>query len=386
MKNILALLLVCFFFIACESNRNQSGGISDGRGNKPQQSARVKIEYASAFDVAYKEGYKIVTIKTPWQGSTSPIRYVLRHESTPTNPAIDSLGQEIIIPLKKVVCNSTSQVVLLETLGVIDCLKGFPQTQYIYSPDVLQKVESGNIQEVGAEAQMNLETILALSPDVVMAFNMGRENRQLNKLEELGVPVVINADYMEKTILGRAEWLKFMSVFFDKEAEATVFFDRVVQRYDSLKSLASRASVHPAVFSGTLYGGSWYMPGGQNYGSKLIQDAGGQYLWSKDNSTGWLNLDFEVVYEKAYTADKWIGVGGFQSLSELRDADERYGGFDAFRQGQVYSYTHRVNSAGANDYFESGIVRPDIILADHIKMIHPDLMPDYELFYYKQLE
>ena len=346
---------------------------------------QVSVEYATAFDIEYGDGYKLVTLKTPWQGSSSSLKYVLRHKENSLADSIKNLGKEIIIPIERLVCNSTSQIVFLEKLDLVDRLKGFPQTQYIYSPQIIEKVKSGSITDVGIEAKMNIEGILAIEPDVVMAFNTGNEDRQLNKLEELGVPVVINADYLETSALGRAEWIKFMSVFFDKEKEANFYFENTVFKYDSLASLVDDVN-EVTVFSGSLYGGSWFMPAAKNYGALLIANAGGEYLWQNDNDTGWLNLDFEVVYEKAHSTDVWIGVGGFESLSQLKEADPRYADFKAFKNKRIYSYVNRVNEAGANDYFESGVFQADVVLADHIKMIHPELLPDYKLYYYKRLE
>lgn len=128
------------------------------------------------------------------------------------------------------------------------------------------------------------------------------------------------------------------------------------------------------------------MPAGKNYGANVIASAGGDYLWKENEETGWLNLDFEIVFEKAWDADYWIGVSNFNSLKELKDSDERYGDFEAFKKGAVYTYMNRVNEKGANDYFESGNVNPDRLLADHIKIMHPELLPDYELYYYLKLE
>lgn len=346
---------------------------------------QVSVQYATAFDIKYGDGYKLVTLKTPWQGSSSSLKYVLRHKDNFLVDSIKNLGKEIIIPIERLVCNSTSQIVFLEKLNLVDRLKGFPQTQYIYSPQVFEKVKNGSIADVGIEAKMNIEGIMAIEPDVVMAFNTGNEDRQLNKLEELGIPVVINADYLETSALGRAEWIKFMSVFFDKEKEANSYFENTVLKYDSLASLVDDVN-NVTVFSGSLYGGSWFMPAAKNYGALLIANAGGEYLWQNDNNTGWLNLDFEVVYEKAHSTDVWIGVGGFESLTQLKEADPRYAHFKAFKNKRIYSYVNRVNKAGANDYFESGVLQAHVVLADHIKMIHPDLLPGYKLFYYKQLE
>ncbi len=79
-------------------------------------------------------------------------------------------------------------------------------------------------------------------------------------------------------------------------------------------------------------------------------------------------------------------MADFKSLDQMKDVDARYADFKAFKNKKVYTYTARVNEAGANDYFESGNVKPDLILADHIKILHPKLLPNYKLYYYKKLE
>lgn len=353
--------------------------------SKTENLGPIKVEYAVGFVVRYSEGYKIIELPNPWQGSRSPLTYVLRNMETPKVDSISDLGHEIIIPLESIICNSTSHLSLLEVLGLETKLKGFAQTKYVYSTQINQLIDSGLVAEVGIEAQMNVEQILDINPDAVMAFSTGQENKQLNKLKELGLNVIMNADYMESTLLGRAEWLKFIALFFDKEIEANLYFDGLVNRYDSLINIV-KVDKYPKVFSGTVYGSTWFMPAGQNYNAILINDAGGNYLWSDDKGTGWLNIDFEAVYEKASEAEYWIGASDFKSLKVLKSVDSRYADFNAFKWNQVYTYTNMINRKGANDYFESGNVNPDKILADHIKILHPELLPDYVLYYYKRLK
>ena len=375
------ICLILFAVFACNPAQKKE---SIENHSKAESFGPVKVEYAVGFDVRYSEGYKIIELPNPWQGSRSPLTYVLRNAETPKIDSISDLGNEIIIPLESIICNSTSHLSLLEVLGLETKLKGFAQTKYVYSPKINQLIDSGEVVEVGIEAQMNVEQILDISPDAVMAFSTGQENKQLNKLNELGLDVIMNADYMESTLLGRAEWLKFVALFFDKEVEANLYFDGLANRYDALINIV-KMEKYPRVFSGTVYGSTWFMPAGQNYNAILIKDAGGKYLWSDDNGTGWLNIDFEAVYEKASEAEYWIGASDFKSLEVLKSVDSRYADFNAFKLNQVYTYTNKINSKGANDYFESGNVNPDKILADHIKILHPELLPNYDLYYYKQL-
>jgi len=377
-------LTIFLLFGSCNVNNRQEAEIESTSEILVEQ-ATVSISHATGFKVQYANDYKIVVLNNPWQGSNKAITYVLRHITTAINDSIAHLGEEIIIPLESIVCNSTSHLILLEVLGLENKLKGFAQTKYVYSDKINALIDFGKVTEVGIDAKMNVEKILEINPDAVMAFNAGQEDKQLTKLKELGIGVLMNADYMEKSLLGRAEWLKYVALFFDKEKEANEYFDQLMIRYDSLIHLVQTTD-KPTVMSGTVYGSTWFMPAGKNYNAKLISDAGGQYMWHDDKGTGWLNLDFEVVYEKAAKAGYWIGAADFKSLVDLESVDARYADFEAFKNGNIYSYTARINAAGANDYFESGNVNPDFILADHIKILHPELLPDYELYYYKRLE
>lgn len=209
---------------------------------------------------------------------------------------------------------------------------------------------------------------------------------QFRKIEELGVPVVINAEYLEEHPLGRAEWIKFMALFLGKEKEADEVFKMIEKNYLSTKALTEKAEKKPTVLSGVVYSDAWFMPGGQNYAAKLINDAGCEYLWSSDSSKGFLQLSFESVYEKAHAADLWIGVGSYSTLEEIKNGDERYTKFNPYQTKQVYTFNARKGAKGGSEFLELGYLRPDMILNDLVKIAHPDLLPEYELYFHKKLE
>ncbi|MEP3387560.1 MAG: ABC transporter substrate-binding protein [Reichenbachiella sp.] len=377
MNKHLSFFLCLAFCISCTS-KQENGDASD-------QSIDSDIQYAERFDVKYQDGIKLITIDKPWQGSKEPLQYLLYTDSIPSKYLNDITLIKIKTPVQTIVSNLTTQLALMDELGVTDRLTGFAQTQFIYSSDILDRVEQGTVKEVGPDGSLDIESILDLNPDIILAFSSGTENRQLEKLKELGMNVVMNAGYMETSLLGRFEWIKFLGHLTGQEEKAKEVFDQKVMIYDSLKQLVIGRE-QPTVITGTLYGGTWFMPAGENYGANIISAAGGDYLWKEDQSSGWLSMDFESVFEKGYNADYWIGVASYTSLEQLRQADERYAEFEAFKNGNVYSYMARVNEEGANDYFESGNVNPEKLLADHIKIMHPELLPDYELYYYMKLE
>jgi iron complex transport system substrate-binding protein len=225
-----------------------------------------------------------------------------------------------------------------------------------------------------------------LSPDMVMGYTMNSDYGQFKKVEELNVPVVLNAEYLEKHPLGRAEWLKYMALFFNKEKEADSIFQSIEKEYLDTKALADGVKNKPTILSGIVYGDTWFLPGGQNYAAKLLRDAGYNYLWSENSSNGFLELSFESVYEKAHDAKFWIGVGSFTSLDEIEKADHRYAKFEPFKNRQVYTSNARKGSKGGSEFLELGYLRPDIILKDLVKIAHPELLPSYELYFHKKLE
>ena len=227
--------------------------------------------------------------------------------------------------------------------------------------------------------------LMELSPDVVMDFGYGNEYDKYKSIQKVGIPVIMNADYMEETPLGRAEWIKFAGLFFDKEKEADSIFNVIKNKYASLKKLAENGVTKPTVYSGTMYGDVWYMPGGKNSGAIFVNDAGGNYLWKKDSIKGSLQLGFESVYDHAQQADFWIGMGSFNSLEEIKNTDEHYTSFDAFKKGNVYNYNAVMGENGGNAFLELGYLRPDIVLADMIKILHPSLLPQHKLYFYKKL-
>ena len=350
---------------------------------------QVKVDYARGFSIEYHHNYKILTVTQPWANAQETFTYALVQCGT---PAPENLGDTpvFMVPIRSIVTMSATYLPYLEQLGKLETLKGVDDPTYIYNQAVQELVAEGKITVVGGGAVGGLasvETLIELAPDVIMASASGYADYDAHpKLLEAGLPVVINGDYVESTPLGRAEWGKFIAAFYNLEADAGTKFDEMVDRYLSLTSLTKDLAEKPTVFTNTDYQGSWYVPGAQSYAAILLQDAGADYLWSDIEGTGATPLAFEQVYEKAITADFWLNVGFASDLGSLLAMDERYADFNAINSKQVYNHVARVNASGGSDYFESGIANPDVVLADLIRIFHPDLLPGHTLYYYKQLQ
>jgi iron complex transport system substrate-binding protein len=159
----------------------------------------------------------------------------------------------------------------------------------------------------------------------------------------------------------------------------------IEKNYLATKKLAGSVNKKPTVLSGVIYGDAWFMPGGQNYAAKIINDAGANYLWSSDSTKGFLQLSFEKVFEKGHAADLWIGIASFETLDEIANADERYTKFNPYQIKQVYTYNARKGPKGGSEFLELGYLRPDIILKDLVKIAHPELLPGHQLYFHKRL-
>jgi len=233
---------------------------------------------------------------------------------------------------------------------------------------------------------LNTELIIELEPDVVFCVaNGNREYDSHYKLREAGLKPVVSAEWMENNPLGRAEWIKFIAYFYNREQKANDFFEGIKENYSAISAKTKTLDYQPRVFSGIDYQGTWYAPGGGSYVAMLFQDAGADYALSNDNERADSPIDVEVVYERAHDADYWINIGYNDDINALLALDPRYANFGAFKSGNIYHYNARVNAFGGNDYWQSGILRPDIVLKDLVSILHPELVPDHELYYYQHV-
>ncbi len=346
---------------------------------------RSDFKYTTGFSVAYHPGYKVVTVHRPWQNATKGIDYILVPKGAP-RPDARHDAQIIEVPVENMVVTSTTHIPLLYMLDESEKLIGFPNTDLISSEEVRRLVDRNHIKELGMGSNLNLEALVELQPSMVMAFTMGPVDAQYKKIQEMNIPVVINADYLETDPLGRAEWIKFAALFLDKEKEADSIFDALEKNYLHLQNLVEKVEDKPAVITGVVYSDTWYMPGGKSWASIFFQDAGGHYPWSTNKQTGSIPLSFEQVYDVASGAPFWIGAASYQSLRELAAADSRYTAFEAYQQNNVYTYNKRMGAKGGNEFLELGYMRPDIILADLVKIMHPEMLPDHTLFFYRKLD
>lgn len=345
----------------------------------------LELSYAKGFSVTDYKGFKLLEVSKPFQGASQGLRYLL----VPKKREIPQIDEDVTIirtPVDRIACTSTTHIPLLDYLGETTRLVAFPNTDYISSEKMRTHIDAGKVTDLGSDATLNLEKLAISKPEVVMGYSVTGDFGEYKKIEGLGMHVVINAEYLEDHPLGRAEWIKFAGLLFEKEEIAAQVFSMIKNNYEATLALIPQSAKKPTVFSGIMYGDAWFLPGGKNNMATLFRDAGYKYLWESDSSTGFLKVSFEHVYERAQHADYWIGVASFSTLEELKRADHRYEKFKAFKTKQVYTYDARKGKTGGSEYLELGYLRPDIVLKDLIKITQPELLPDHVLYFHQSVK
>lgn len=376
LKNICLLLALSAALAGC---RDESPQLADF--DRPLYTP----EYASGFEIEGADGRRsvLLTVTNPWQGTESvTTQLFIARDGEPVPEGFG--GQVLDEEAKRIVAMSSTHVAMLDTIGEAGRTVGVSGLDYISNPDIQARRES--IGDVGYEGNINYEQLLSLDPDLVLLYGVNGASPMEGKLKELGIPFMYVGDYLEESPLGKAEWLVALSEVVGKRAEGEKVFSGIPVRYNALKQkVVDAAPDAPSVMLNTPYGDSWFMPSPENYVVRLITDAGGDYIYKKNTGNASTPVDLEEAYLLASQADIWLHTGTAASLEELKTACPKFTDTRCFLSGQVYNNTARTNAAGGNDYFESAVVHPDLVLRDLVKIFHPELVEE-DFVYYKQLK
>lgn len=378
------LLLIIVAFVAVSSCN--SGG--DANPQKVSEHFPDKITRAERIKIEKREGSVVLTILNPWQGASGISHiYHLVKRGDPVPDNLDS-SEVIFVPLKKIICMSTTHLGMIVALGEENSVKAVSGTGFVFSKKVLKMIEDGDIDDVGYEGNLNNELVIKIAPDLIMMYGVGGESAgYVGKLKELGMKVLFNADYLEKDPLSKAEWIKVFGALYCREELADSIFNSEIESYDSLRLYIEKSNtIRPKIMLGLPYKDTWYISPGNSFISRLIEDAGGEYLWKDTESSVSMPFGIENVYLKALTADYWLNTGAAKTKNEISAVDKRLEDLPCFKQGKLFNNNNRLTEAGGNDYWESGSVYPHIILKDIASILHPELFPDYQAVYYRNIK
>lgn len=378
MKKKVALSAVLLYLLCSCSYRQQVP--ADNIGDT------LKLKYAENITIVRNDSCTMVVLKNPWKAGEVLHTYWLVQRGSSLPQQLEGTGADVVyVPLQKAVVFNTAHAWLTITLGALTQVRGVADLRFMQLPAVRQRVQSGLTADCGDAMSPNIEQIIDIGADAIL-LSPFENSGGYGRLEKLGIPLIECADYMETSALGRAEWMKFYGILFGKEREADSLFHVVDSSYQVLKARAAQCGTEgakaPRLITEKLTGSTWYVPGGRSSVGRLIADANGSYPWADDKHSGSLALPFETVFEKAGDADVWL-FNDFsdQPMTYQRLAAE-YRGYPlmkAFRKRRVWY----VNSLKV-PYFEEVSFRPDWLLRDYIRMLHPELGLG-EPKYYKKL-
>ena len=382
---ILLFLPLCFLSISCSENAEEKAGV--GKENKPSVIFKdsVEVKYAEGFRITYHKNYKLLEILNPYQDRMDTLRYVLKPREIRLDTTLRNV-QVVDIPVRSMIATSTTHIALTEMLGANDIITGMVSAEYVYSSEIRERLKRGELTPF-KQGEFNKEQALAMQPDLIMV-SAGQSSQfdDYKVLLDSGINVLINSEWLETTPLGKAEWVKMMGALLNKETSANKKFGEVAKSYNELKTKVNEVRNKPLVINNLPYKGAWFVSGGDSFTAQYLKDAGADYPWFHNSSTGGLRKDFEVVYEVGLKADIWLNPGAANSKDEILRKDSRFKDFKSFQTGRIYNNNKRMSDAGGNDFWESGVVHPERVLADLIHIMHPNILPRRSLFYYQKLE
>jgi len=373
---ISTIALLCLFFLASCISRNKTSL------EVFKQNIYIP-EYASGFKILGAENFAstLIQITNPWQGAKDITMSYFVSRNGEQAPAGFN-GPIIPAGAKQIVCMSSSYIAMLDALGEINRIVGVSGIDYIANPYILAHKDS--IKDLGPE--MNYELLISLKPDVVLLYGIGdAQTAVTDKLKELSIPYLYMGEYLEESPLGKAEWMLVLSELTDKREEGMKIFREIPKRYYALKTLTDSVKQRPTVMFNTPWNDSWVMPSTQSYMAQLVTDAGADYIYKENTSNSSTPIGLETAYKLIQKADYWINVGMASTLDELKTVNPKFADAKAVREKTVYNNNLRTTPTGGNDYWESAVVRPDIVLRDLIHIFHPELVSD-SLYYYRHLE
>lgn len=375
MKNLFYFLIIVLF-CACGAKTPKGEALVCNE-------EKLDVRYAQGFDVFYSDDYKTVVVYNPWKaGKVQQIYYLVEDKSV----EVPNDGMKVVVPVEQIAISSCTHVEFLNLLGEINSVAGVCTPHLIYNDDIRKRYADGKIQSLGDAHNVNLEQLVHLRPDIYIAASYNQQDEQAKRLQQSGVKLVFNNEWTEQSLLARAEWIKFVAAFYNKEQLADSIFSGIEKDYIEASRIAQAVENKPTVMAGGNFKGTWYMPSGASYMGRLFADAGADYFYKNDSSTNAsLALNFETVLGNFHDVDVWLNAPT-TSMSALMQMDERHGLFRAAREGRVFGFYARTLPDGANDFWESAVARPDLVLKDLIWALHPYLLPNYEPIYIIKLK
>jgi iron complex transport system substrate-binding protein len=351
------------------------------------QFVKEPVIYANGFTLQTDKSNSLVTIINPWQNALNVKYFYLLSDTLKRSQIIDESHWFIKTPVKRVVCLSTTHIGFIGFIHESGSIVGISGKNYVVNEELRSKISRDQLPDVGYDENLSFELILKLKPDVVLAYGVsGTVTNTVRKLNELGIPTILIAEYLEEVPLAKMEWIKVFGALYGCKDFAMHKFDSVANQYNQLALLAGKASNKPTVLLGLPWRGTWYISGGKSYIARLVTDAGGEYIFNNLMFNESRPIALEKVFERALHAEFWLNSGDARTKDDLFSVDERFNRLSPVFNDHVYNNNKMISPSGGNAFYESGVVEPEIILSDLIYILHPQLLPSHQLKYYRKLQ
>ncbi len=353
--------------------------------NEEQQHRIVDVEcvkYADGFKVKEFEGVRLIEITDPASENSTIYRYALVPREGKKEVTIPKEYHPIEVPLSRVICMTTLQLSPFIKLGESDKIVGVTSTRFLHNEELNNRFKDGTLSRIGIEGEFDREVVLSLSPELILISPFKRGG--YDSVKDLGIPMLSYLGYKELSALGQAEWIKLIGMLLGVEERANDLFSTIESRYTQLCEMVESVEYRPTVLSGELHSGNWYVVGGKSALAQQFRDAGADYFMKNDNGSGGFYVDYESVYAEGHDADFWRIVNSFDgeySYERLLASDKRYIDFKAYNDRNVIYCNLRTTP-----FYENTPMEPEVILADLIKIFHPEKLPNYQPKYYNKLQ
>ena len=372
----LLLLGVLVLIVSCAPKNNSN--------HQEAVAGENLMRYARNISVYAKDYGYLMDVTCPWDTTLSLGKFAfVKDTTTITDKDISGV---IHVPVRSVISFSATQWSVFLRLGEIDRVKGILEGRFVTDSTMRSLLAEEKVYDIGTEAAADIERMIQLQPDALLYSPYFDGNQ--GGLNVTGAVLFPFADYMENTPLGRAEWIRIIGMLSGCEDKADAWFDNIEARYNALSGLCANVEHRPTVFSDLAFNGQWYVAGGRSYMARLFADAGADYIWKDNPSTASVPMDAETILAKAQKADFWrvINSNPFPMTYEsLAKESPVYPLFDAFKNHQII-----VCDILSTGYFEQSQCEPDLLLADFIYFIHPELLTGewegYQPKYYHLVE
>lgn len=345
---------------------------------------KVTPEYSTLWTVDYRGLYAVLSVPDSEFPDRAPLRYVLVRCGAPTPELTGDLAgaRTFTVPVQRTAINHNNGVAMLEQIGALPTVVGMSQSQLKLSDDpyMAEVLAQANAPIVIAPSgdEVDYEATLGVEPDIVIMAGYGPGYTSVTEAAERGLPAVMVSNRIEPTPLGSAEWMKFLSVFYDTADVANTRFAAIEAAYDD--AAAKVAGVLPADYSAAYLciepdnGCEFvYAHGAKSMNGTMLATLGvtNPFADGNDAANG-MTFDYEAALGRAADVDFIIDYELPDAVSATLAADSRFQNFTAFRDGNYLTYNPetygfcRFNLA----------VQVDIPITDFAIGMAPDQFPD----------